>query len=53
MTTTMTQVRRAGLGLIVAAFSLGVVATSTSTTVAASAHSTAHVVTSNHVWGNK
>jgi hypothetical protein len=52
MTTTMTQVRRAGLGLIVAAFSIGVVATSTGGTVLAGAPSAGHAVSANHVWGN-
>jgi hypothetical protein len=51
MTTTMTQVRRAGLGLIVAAFSIGVVATSTGGTVAG-AQSAGHAVSASHVWGN-
>jgi hypothetical protein len=52
MTTRMTQVRRTGLGLIVAAFSIGVVATSTSGTVLAGAHSVGHTATASHVWGN-
>jgi len=52
MTTTMTQVRRAGLGLIVAAFSIGVVATSTGGTALAGAPNTTHAVSASHVWGN-
>ena len=50
MTTTTMRVRRAGLGLIVAAFSIGVVATSTSGT--AGAPSAGHALTASHVWGN-
>jgi hypothetical protein len=52
MSTTMTRVRRAGLGLIVGAFSIGVIATGTGGTALAGAHSVGHTVTANHTWGS-
>jgi hypothetical protein len=58
MTTTMMRIRRTGLGLIVGAFSIGVIATGTSGAVLAGAHSAshtvaaAHTVTPSHTWGS-
>lgn len=55
MSTTMTRVRRAAFGLVVATFSIGVVATSTggaSLGAAGSLH-TGHVTTACHTWGSK
>lgn len=52
MTTTMKRVRRAGLGLIVGAFSIGVIATGTSGTALAGSHSVGHAITASHTWGS-
>lgn len=52
MSITMTRVRRAGLGLIVAAFSVGVVATSTGGTALTGSGQVTHTVSTDHLWGS-
>lgn len=51
MSITMTRVRRAGLGIVVAAFSVGVVATSSSG-ASLEIGSGAHVISACHAWGS-